>query len=98
MKEPIEKSRKRYEAAAHAMQSGVALMLESDEKVGTPKDLRVGVNSAMVEHGALATLLINKGIFTAEEYSTALADAMEREVELYEHMLSEIFGIQITLK
>jgi hypothetical protein len=49
----------------------------------SPKHLRVGVNAAMSDHGALVRLLIQKGIITHEEYSTAIADAMENEVQSY---------------
>jgi len=75
----------RYDDACHAMQSGVAYtmaMKMNDET--TPKHLRVGVNSAMVEHGALIDLLIKKGLMTELEYWEALATAMETEVRRYE--------------
>lgn len=89
----------RYVAAAHAMQSGVAARMALDGANGdtTPKHLRVGVNSAMVEHSALAQLLIAKGIFTSDEYVEALAEAMEREVSLYEHELTKRTGRKVTL-
>lgn len=84
----------RYAAAAHAMQSGVRLRMtregipddgDLDVPRGecSPKHLRVGVNTAMSDHGALVKLLIDKGIITQEEHLAAIADAMEREVESY---------------
>lgn len=74
----------RWAAAAHAMQSGVAYeMSKGNDHATTPKHLRVGVNSAMSDHGGLVKLLIAKGLFTEEEYLTAIADAMEDEVRLY---------------
>ena len=72
----------RYAAAAHAMQSAVVLELSIDSKSAEPKHLRVGINSAMSDVSALATLLIEKGIFTKEEYVKAVADSMERERDL----------------
>jgi hypothetical protein len=76
--------RARYRAAIHAMQSGVAATM-GDET--TPKHLRVGVNSAMSDHGALVRLLISKGVFTYDEYMVAIADAMEDEKAAYERRL-----------
>jgi hypothetical protein len=87
----------RYRAAAHAMQTGVAYELELDPSPGTPKHLRVGVNSSMVEHSALTRLLITKGVITWAEYYGALADAMETERDLYAARLSAHFGRPITL-
>ena len=89
----------RYISAAHAMQSGVAAEMNLPGRMSAtePKHLRVGVNSAMVEHSALAQLLISKGVITEAEYLEAVAAAMEREVKAYELRLSEHFGTKITL-
>lgn len=79
--------RERYIRACHAMQSAVAFELEcGSEKVAgaTPKYLRVGVNSALVEFGALVKLMVDKGLITLEEFDKALADAMEAEVARYQ--------------
>lgn len=81
------RQRERYLAAAHAMQTGVAFTMHSDPKQTDPKHLRVGINSAMVEHGALMELLLAKGILTTEEYYRALADKMEAEVQSYAEKL-----------
>ncbi|AEA27888.1 hypothetical protein Psed_5761 [Pseudonocardia dioxanivorans CB1190] len=86
----------RYEAAAHAMQTGVLAEMHRegvpaehlDDRTSTGrKHLRVGVNSALVGQAAIASLLIAKGIFTIEEYTAALADEMEKEQRLYEDQL-----------
>ena len=87
-----------YEEACYAMQAGVALrenLGRSNET--TPKHLRVGVNSAMVEHSALARLLITKGVITDTEYRASLAEGMREEVERYEYGLSEELGKRVTL-
>jgi hypothetical protein len=83
----LNQARQRYVEACHAMQSGVALKMQFNPKDTSPKHLRVGVNSAMIDSAALATLLIKKGIFTEEEYVEALADKMEEEVALYQKEL-----------
>lgn len=84
----------RYLAAAHAMQSGVAaeMGLPGRSAPTEPKHLRVGVNTAMVGHAGLAQLLINKGLITEDEYTAAIADAMEAEVARYEQRLQEHLG------
>lgn len=82
----------RYLAALHAMQTGVAIEQARGSRDGEPKHLRVGINSAKVEMGALAALLIEKGVFTLDEYTAALADAMETEVAAYEQRIQEQVG------
>lgn len=73
-----------YEEAIHAMQSGVAMMMNYDQKATDPKHLRVGINSAMVSDSALVRLLISKGIITIEEYKKALTEEANAEVDRYE--------------
>lgn len=93
-------ARERYADAAHAMQSGVKADMETDTRsqgATTPKHLRVGVNSALVDSAALAWLLVSKGVITEDEYLDALASGMEREARRYEALLSERHGTKITL-
>lgn len=76
----------RYNTAAHAMQSGVAYEMHNRPRHDDwdYKDLRTGVNSALVNDAGLARLLIDKGVFTSDEYERYIADEMEREVKRYE--------------
>lgn len=97
VEESIEQAQDRYLAAMHAMQSGVATKQELDPSETEPKHLRVGVNSAMMQQGALVRLLIAKGVFTEAEWWSAIADGAEHEVKLYEEWLSDKFGSNITL-
>ena len=87
----------RYRDAVHAMQSGVAMEMQSGSNDTTPKHLRVGVNSALVDSAALAELLIAKGVITEAEYLETIAAGMEREAAAYEQRLSEHYGSKITL-
>jgi hypothetical protein len=75
------------------MQSGVAAKMDIDpaDEV-TPKHLRVGINSSLVNSSSLASLLISKGIITELEYITAVADGMEDEKKAYEEYLREATG------
>lgn len=93
----IEFWQRRYMSAAHGMQTGVAYELEKDASSGTPKHLRVGVNSAMVETSALVTLLIEKRVISELEWYRTLAEGMEAERDNYAKRLSERFGLAITL-
>jgi hypothetical protein len=66
------------------MQTGVAYEMARGDNSTEPKHLRVGVNAAMADHSGLATLLIEKGVFTMEEYCEAVANSMEAEKERYQ--------------
>lgn len=81
----------------HGVQSGVAAKMEYDDSDTSPKHLRVGVNSAMVQHSALALMLLRKGVIGEQEYWEALADAAERERAMYEQWLSDRTGRTIHL-
>ncbi len=86
-----------YKEACHAMQSGVAMKMNYDENETTPKHLRTGVNSAMVDTASIVRLLIKKGIFTQAEFEAELTEEMNREVKRYEEWLSERIGKKVTL-
>lgn len=87
----------RYHAALHAMQSGVAAEHSQGSNDATPKHLRVGVNSALVNDAAIARLLIAKGVITLDEYEAALAAEMEVEQRSYEERLSAAIGKPVKL-
>lgn len=76
-------------ALLHAIQSAVAYELQAkgaDAAGCSPKHLRVGVNNALIEHGAIVTLLIEKGVFTEAEYIKAYRDALMGELKRYEDL------------
>lgn len=88
----------KYQQMCHAMQSGVAAEIaQGMAEDTTPKNLRTGVNSAMVDASALAKLLIEKGVISEQEYANALCDGMVEEVKLYERRLSDDLGRDVTL-
>jgi len=96
--ETIEQAYARYKAAMHGMQAGVATKMGFDPSETTPKHLRVGINGAMSDYGALVKLLIDRGVFTNVEYAIAIADGAERERAMYEKELTDHFGgVQIHL-
>lgn len=87
----------RYLAAMHAIQSGVAMEHEAGSIDGSPKHLRVGINSAQINDAALVRLLIAKGVITLDEYEKEVADEAERMKAEYEKKLSEHYGSNIVL-
>jgi hypothetical protein len=93
----LQEDRSRYERAMHGVQSGVAAKMAYDDKDTSPKHLRTGVNSAMVQHSGLVLLLMRKGVIGEGEYWAAMADAAEQERALYERWLSERTGASVHL-
>src|ERR1700677_3493094 len=97
----------RYMKLAHAVQTGVAMTLaidhpevadiNSNQNLREHKHLRTGIDTSKSDHGALVKLLIEKGIFTQDEYLDALLIMIQQEKEAYERKLSVHFGKQINL-
>jgi hypothetical protein len=83
----------RYNRAAHRVQTAIAF--HPDRPRDQYKDLRVGLDLSKSDQGGLATLLIEKGIITREEYIAAMADAAEREAAAKEDELSVRYGINV---
>ena len=82
----------KYHALAHAMQTGVAYTQEMGISPDNVKHLRVGVNMALVDSGALIKLLVDKGVITQEEVWESLIAGLEDEVERYRKLLSKTGG------
>jgi hypothetical protein len=87
-----EKPKLSYTEAAHGIQTGIAWELERGSQSATPKHLRVGVNLAMSDHAGLVRLLIEKGIFTEEEYLKAITDEANRELDRVEKTVNDEYG------
>ncbi len=93
-------AKERYEAAMHGVQSGIAMHMNYDPDLTTPKHLRVGVTSSLVNSEGLAQLLMDKGVFTLLEYLEAMADAAERERGRWTQTVQEDVGgaVEINLR
>jgi hypothetical protein len=87
----------RHDYHQMCVQSGVQALEDLDGKPESSKHLRVGINTALVDHAALAELLIAKGLITRKEYAKALADAMEREHRRLEAAISKRVGSAVSL-
>ena len=72
-----------YEDAAHRVQTAIAVLIGQDpnSSLVEPKHLRVGIDMSKSDMGGLATLLIEKGIFTLEEYLAAITKAAQQEAD-----------------
>lgn len=79
------------------MQSGVAFKMAENPSETSPKHLRVGVNSAMVETSAIVKLLVEKKIITQDEFAEALTAGMNAEADRYEVELTALLGRKVTL-
>lgn len=95
---------RKYRELLHAVQSGVAY-LEPERYGGPPgtatneaKHMRVGINSAKVELAGVARLLIQKGVFTEDEYVDAIIAEMQEEVARLEAEAEKKFGSKVTFK
>jgi hypothetical protein len=93
----MSKRRYTYQEAGDAMVVGVGLEQGLGGKDGSAKQLRAGVNSALIESAALAALLIRKGLITEDEYLDVLEEFMNAEVERYEERLTAKFGRPVKL-
>jgi hypothetical protein len=83
----------RYERAAHRVQTALAFMPDHDNM--KPKHLRTGIDMSKSDMAGLATLLVEKGVFTKEEYIEAVTTSAEAEADAYEHELSVRTGINV---
>lgn len=89
---------KEHARLSHAMQAGVALLMHKDPTETSPKHLRVGINVALSDQGALVKLLIDKGLITEDEYGDAIVAGMQREVDGYvERLTPPGSAVKITL-
>jgi hypothetical protein len=94
---PTTEQEVRYAALLHAVQTGVAQEQHFGSKNGTPKHLRVGVNSALVECAALGRLLVAKGVISKDEYYSSIIFMLEQEVKNYEERLEAKLGLKVSL-
>lgn len=87
----------RYLKVMHAVQTGISYKIQAGETEHSPKHLRVGVNSAMINNAAMVKILVEKGIFTYEDYWNKIIDEAEAEVKRYEEWIEQTTGAKVTL-
>jgi len=88
-----------YEAAGHGIQSAIRFEMT---KIGFPdsgmlvnflKHLRVAVDMRASDTHGLASLLIEKGLISGEEYAEAMRLAANEELARYEDHIREAYGL-----
>lgn len=85
--------RARYAHAMHGVQTGIATLMElGHDRSTTPKHLRVGVDSSLSTHLAVANLLIRKNVITPREYLEAVTEAAEIERNSYQSKVNHTLG------
>lgn len=78
-----------YQAAMHAVMTGISYTMNFDKNEVDPKHMRTGVNSAHVSISALAELLIEKGVIAREEFYKSLVRFAEQERDMYQKRIQE---------
>lgn len=68
--EVIEQLDREIRAYQHAVQTGIVIVNDLADQRGecSPKHLRVGVNSALIDSSAVVKVLVEKGIITHIEF------------------------------
>lgn len=102
--ERLQGKRELHISLIHAVQTGVSYEMNTwkpspgdSEPATGPKHMKTGLNVSMSDHGALAGLLIKKGVISEEEYLDAICDNLAEEVKSYERLLTRRMGADITL-
>jgi hypothetical protein len=82
----------------HAVQTGIehSMSIPGDKQC-EPKNLRLGVNSALIDSEALAIILIAKGIITERAMREAKLLLWQAEVKAYERHLSDHLSAEVKL-
>lgn len=82
-----------YEEALHGVQSALKLEMTAttDLKRVQPKHMRVGIDMSKADARGLAELLIDKGIFTLDEYREYMRLAANEELAYEQDRLGGIF-------
>lgn len=91
----VEEKKALYMSMMHGLQSGIATMIALDQKYADKKDLRVGVDSALIQDSALAQLLMEKGIITEDEYWTRIIRLVGNDITNLRRRVALLWGVPI---
>lgn len=90
-----------YEQAAHGIQTAIKYELENcrehimSSRTDKDKHLRVGIDLRAADASGLAKLLIDKGVFTADEYVEYMRLAANEELARYTDYIRKQFKLPI---
>lgn len=84
-----------YDEALHGVQTAIKYELEKDNRnaLDIIKHLRVGLDARGADAQGLASLLIQKGVFTLDEYLEYMRIAMNEELARYTQHCRETYGL-----
>lgn len=85
-----------YEQALHGVQTSLAMGFF--DRSMEPKHARVGIDMSKSDMLALTCLLLDKGIFTREEYLEYIRLAANLEVKQREVQASDARGLQVSFR
>lgn len=93
-KPTLEEIASEYMQVIHGIQSAIAFGFGGPVEVNerAMKHTRVGINSAMVNNHAVATLLIQKGVFTEYEYHEQILASAKEELARYQQEADAQYG------
>lgn len=84
-----------YEEALHGVQTAIGQFYH---RAMEPKHMRTGVDASKADMLALTCLLIDKGVFTIEEYEEYCRLAMNAEVAMREKEISAKTGLGVSFR
>lgn len=73
-----------YQEAVHGIQTAIAYDMGRGRKTTEPKHMRTGIDLSKAEQGGLAMLLVDKGVFTWQEYAEYMRLAANHELAMRE--------------
>lgn len=89
-----------YMDLLHAIQTGVLYMSKhesGDTAETSPKHLRTGINSSLIESSALVKTLVEADVIDWETFRDNVIFMLKLEVKNYEERLSKVMGTSIRL-
>jgi len=88
----------RYHAHGHAIQTGIKVLLGCNATHECePKHLRVGISLSKTDHAGLVELLIEKGLFTRQEYFQKMEKMAAKERQNYQDRVRLVLGQNFTI-
>lgn len=80
-----------YSQYAHQVQTAIGF--NPNRKFLEPKHMRTGIDMTKADMKGLALLLIDKGIFTKEEYIAAITQSAKEEADFQRNDLAKEMGM-----
>lgn len=94
----VKKNIERYLAAAHAVQSGVAMEIMGGSEAASPKHLLTGIRCAMRYSGSLVDVLVAKGVVTESEAPDRLRAGLNMAMRDHASIVQLLFDKRIITK